>query len=197
MLHSSDLGSTNGSRSSRPAPSPRNASAAHRSWPVGRLFVAATLGVLSGIANVAAQTYPSRPITIVVALPAGGGVDALARLLAEHMKSDARPADHRREHGRRRRHAFDRPDRTFATRRLHDRDGNARSIRDFGRGLYAAVRHAQRSRTGRVAAQRALLDGGAKGSAGKQSARNWHPGSKPTKPRRQPSARPAWHASAA
>ena len=62
-------------------------SAAHRSWSVGRLFVAATLGVLSGIANVAAQTYPSRPITIVVALPAGGGVDALARLLAEHMKS--------------------------------------------------------------------------------------------------------------
>ena len=34
-----------------------------------------------------AQTYPARPITFVVALPAGGGVDALARVLAEHMKT--------------------------------------------------------------------------------------------------------------
>ena len=60
---------------------------AMRSTSDRRLFVAATLGVLSGVANVTAQTYPSRPITIVVALPAGGGVDALARLLAEHMKA--------------------------------------------------------------------------------------------------------------
>src|SRR6516165_73844 len=30
-----------------------------------------------------AQPYPSRPITIVVALPAGGAVDALARIIAE------------------------------------------------------------------------------------------------------------------
>ena len=87
MLHSSDLGSANGSRSSRPPTSGRNERAARRSWPVGRLILAATLGVLLGIAHVAAQTYPSRPITIVVALPAGGGVDALARLLAEHMKT--------------------------------------------------------------------------------------------------------------
>jgi len=34
----------------------------------------------------AAQPYPSRPITVVVALPAGGAVDALARVLAEHMR---------------------------------------------------------------------------------------------------------------
>ena len=33
-----------------------------------------------------AQTYPSHPITFVVALPAGGAVDALARVLAEHMR---------------------------------------------------------------------------------------------------------------
>ena len=33
-----------------------------------------------------AQAYPSRPITMVVALPAGGAVDALARVMAEHMR---------------------------------------------------------------------------------------------------------------
>jgi tripartite-type tricarboxylate transporter receptor subunit TctC len=35
----------------------------------------------------AAQTYPTRPITIIDPLPAGGAVDALARILAEHMRS--------------------------------------------------------------------------------------------------------------
>src|SRR5262249_34078785 len=43
-------------------------------------FLAAT------IASAAAQTYPSRPITIVVPYPAGGPTDALARVLAERMK---------------------------------------------------------------------------------------------------------------
>jgi tripartite-type tricarboxylate transporter receptor subunit TctC len=51
----------------------------HR-WLSGLL----ALFLMSG--EVAAQAYPSRPITIVVALPAGGAVDALARVLAEHMR---------------------------------------------------------------------------------------------------------------
>jgi tripartite-type tricarboxylate transporter receptor subunit TctC len=33
-----------------------------------------------------AQNYPSRPITIIVPFPAGGPTDAIARILAEHMK---------------------------------------------------------------------------------------------------------------
>jgi tripartite-type tricarboxylate transporter receptor subunit TctC len=57
---------------------------------MGRLLVAVA-AMLSGLAAAhspahAQQGYPSRPITMVVALPAGGGVDALARVLAEHMR---------------------------------------------------------------------------------------------------------------
>ena len=33
-----------------------------------------------------AQTYPSRPITLIVPLPPGVGTDAIARTIAEHMK---------------------------------------------------------------------------------------------------------------
>ena len=49
-----------------------------------RLIGALALAALTVSAQ--AQTFPSRPITMVVALPAGGGVDALARVLAEHMR---------------------------------------------------------------------------------------------------------------
>src|SRR6266545_1524922 len=34
-----------------------------------------------------AQAYPSRPITIIVPFPAGGPTDALARILAEHLRT--------------------------------------------------------------------------------------------------------------
>src|SRR5215813_6417831 len=38
-----------------------------------------------GIAH--AQIYPSRPITMVVPVPAGGAFDVAARVLAEHMRT--------------------------------------------------------------------------------------------------------------
>jgi tripartite-type tricarboxylate transporter receptor subunit TctC len=49
---------------------------------------AALLAMLtvSGVA-VAAETYPSRPITIIVPFSAGGPSDAMARILAERMKT--------------------------------------------------------------------------------------------------------------
>jgi len=58
---------------------------------MGRLLVAAAAALLSAFLPVqspahAQQGYPSRPITMVVALPAGGGVDALARVIADHMR---------------------------------------------------------------------------------------------------------------
>src|SRR5262249_49191129 len=44
-----------------------------------------TLPVLSQRAE--AQAYPTRPITIIVPVPAGAGTDAVARVLAEQMRS--------------------------------------------------------------------------------------------------------------
>jgi tripartite-type tricarboxylate transporter receptor subunit TctC len=42
--------------------------------------------LVTSIFSASAQNYPSRPVTFVVALPAGGAVDALMRVLADHMK---------------------------------------------------------------------------------------------------------------
>jgi tripartite-type tricarboxylate transporter receptor subunit TctC len=46
---------------------------------------AVALPVASRVAK--AQTYPTRPITMVVTFPAGAGNDAVGRILAEQMRS--------------------------------------------------------------------------------------------------------------
>src|SRR6266446_8387849 len=52
-----------------------------------RLLAAIAIAAsFTGLADAQAQTYPSRPITIVVPFPAGGPTDALARILADRMK---------------------------------------------------------------------------------------------------------------
>jgi len=59
-----------------------------RKWFVRTCFVGAlaiALAALSGIAR--AETYPSRPITIMVGFPPGGPTDTLARLLGDGMKT--------------------------------------------------------------------------------------------------------------
>jgi tripartite-type tricarboxylate transporter receptor subunit TctC len=48
------------------------------------ITVAVTWAVLG---SASAQVFPSRPITMVVPLPAGGALDTLARTFAEHMRT--------------------------------------------------------------------------------------------------------------
>src|SRR5580693_8704812 len=53
-----------------------------------RLLLSVTLTLFFGaVGSAQAQSYPSRPITIVVPYPAGGVTDNLVRLLAERMKN--------------------------------------------------------------------------------------------------------------
>src|SRR5215510_901747 len=53
---------------------------------MGIRFALATIALaLAAASTVHAQPYPTRPITLVVPFPAGGGNDALARLVAERM----------------------------------------------------------------------------------------------------------------
>jgi tripartite-type tricarboxylate transporter receptor subunit TctC len=53
-----------------------------------KLFFAFAVAALVGLFNAHAQTYPSRPITIIVPFPAGGvGTDAVARVLIDGMKT--------------------------------------------------------------------------------------------------------------
>src|SRR5262245_21144432 len=54
----------------------------HRRFAVAAAALAA---IFTGALSVAAQDYPTRPITLVVPFPAGGGNDAVARVDAEKM----------------------------------------------------------------------------------------------------------------
>src|SRR5262249_8367395 len=51
-------------------------------WPLAVAFLAAGISV-TGPAS--AQTYPSRPITLVVPYPPGGATDAIARIIQDSM----------------------------------------------------------------------------------------------------------------
>ncbi len=52
-----------------------------------KLAAIAVAVLTAGIAAAAAEDYPSRPISVIVPFPAGGPTDALARVLAERMKT--------------------------------------------------------------------------------------------------------------
>ena len=52
-----------------------------------KLSLAVILGLVVGIGSAGAQSYPSRPITMIAPFPAGGPSDALARILSEPMRA--------------------------------------------------------------------------------------------------------------
>ena len=52
-----------------------------------RVLLAALIALMWFGANAYAETFPSRPVTIVVPFSAGGPTDAMARILAERMKT--------------------------------------------------------------------------------------------------------------
>ena len=48
-----------------------------------KVLIGVGLGLCASLHAATAQTYPSRPVTIVVPFPPGGGSDVVARIIAE------------------------------------------------------------------------------------------------------------------
>jgi len=59
---------------------------ARREGIMAKLIWTIMFAVLAG-GNAAAQSYPSRPITLIVPFPAGGATTTIARIMTEHMKT--------------------------------------------------------------------------------------------------------------
>ena len=49
--------------------------------------IAAASGGLSAVLPAMSQSYPTRPITMIVPFPAGGALDTVARVLSERMRT--------------------------------------------------------------------------------------------------------------
>jgi tripartite-type tricarboxylate transporter receptor subunit TctC len=54
---------------------------------VKRVLSVAVVAMLAGIVSATAQTYPNKPVTIIVPFAAGGPSDAMSRIMGERMKT--------------------------------------------------------------------------------------------------------------
>ena len=54
---------------------------------MSRFLGTVMLAIVAGITGAQAQSFPSRPITLVVPFPPGGSTDAAARIMAERMRA--------------------------------------------------------------------------------------------------------------
>ena len=52
-----------------------------------RLSIASAFAVFAAVSGAAAQTYPTRPVTVIVPFAAGGVTDIVARIVSERMKT--------------------------------------------------------------------------------------------------------------
>ncbi|HYT47746.1 MAG TPA: ABC transporter substrate-binding protein, partial [Burkholderiales bacterium] len=52
-----------------------------------KLIVALALSAFAGFTGAQAQSFPSRPITLVSPFPPGGSTDTAARIIAERMRA--------------------------------------------------------------------------------------------------------------
>ena len=51
-----------------------------------KVSLVAAIVLALGLAGAEAQTYPSKPINLIVPFPAGGPTDTIARIISDHMK---------------------------------------------------------------------------------------------------------------
>ena len=124
-----------------------------------RHLLAGAAALAAGVPEAGAQsTYASQPIHILVGYAAGGGVDIVARLLQEPMKSALGPANHHRKPHGRERHAGDGGGRQGSARRLHAAGVRIRRSRHQSFPVQGAdvLRSGQRTGADRTDRHRAL-----------------------------------------
>src|SRR5437763_6155710 len=51
-----------------------------------KVVIVAVVALAFGLAGARAETYPSKPINLIVPFPAGGPTDTIARVISDHMK---------------------------------------------------------------------------------------------------------------
>ena len=123
-----------------------------------RTLLCAGALALQAIGSASAQTYPSRPITMVVPFSAGGPTDTIARIMAERMRGALGQTVIDRERHRRRRHASvsagSRARRPTATRSA---SGTGARMSSTARST-AALRRDRGLRAGRADRQQSATD---------------------------------------